>query len=154
MRYGKEKVILRKKRNNLAKDLKSQNSKHCEDALSIVQHETPHLTLSLRRILFIMNQDILLRNLHTHETFLSLGLMTNGAPYDPANVLNNDMQNLAERASFEDLLRTESKKLPEEYRDKAKQAIEAAFDLFDDSRQEFVKARRTNWILGRLYGSA
>ena len=149
-----QKTILRKKRNALVKGLKSQNLQHREDALSIVQRETPHLVLSLRRILLILNQDSLLRNLHTHETFLSLGLMTDGAPYDPVDVLNNDMEDPAERAWFEDLLRAQSKKLAEEYRYRAKQAIEAAFDLFDDSRQEFVKTRRTNWILGRLYGLA
>ena len=110
--------------------------------MNFVQRETPHLASALTRILLILNQDSLLRNLHTHETFLSLGLMTNGAPYDPVDVLNNDMQDPTDRAWFEDLLRTESKKLAKEYKDKAKQAIEAAFDLFDDSRQEFVKARR------------
>jgi hypothetical protein len=145
-----EKAILRKNRNDLEKKLKSQNRDRRESALSLVQRETPHLTLSLKRILRILNQDSLLRNLHTHETFLSLGLMTDGGPYDPVDVLNIDMQDSPERALFEDLLRTESKTLAEEYRDKAQQAIEAAFDLFDDSRQEFVKARRINSISKNL----
>ena len=114
-----------------------------KSALSDVQRVAPHLTSALKHLLVVVDEDIKLRNLHTHEIFLSLGLLTNHGVYDPQDVLNFDLHdNPVERARFADFLRTESKKLAEEYRDKAQQAIKAAEDLLhastNDSCREFV----------------
>jgi hypothetical protein len=75
------------------------------------------------------------RNLHTHETFLSLGLLTDQGIYDPVDVLTIDVPTQARlRRQLEVDLRKEARRIGREYERKARRALDATMALLKATR--------------------
>jgi len=73
----------------------------------------------------LLDDDIGLRNLHTHHFYLSLGLYTGSDIFDPYDALLDLSNKPASRQKLETLLRREIKKTSQRYVDKVEALREA-----------------------------
>jgi hypothetical protein len=99
------------------------------NALSKIQGSHCALAEGVDRLMGMLDDDMLLRNMHTHERFLSLGLMAFNGPYDPDDVLTDLEHRPDEYRAMSSLLRRETKKLADEYRTRIRSVRDAAFAL-------------------------
>jgi hypothetical protein len=94
----------------LGSTLGLRHPKQRNDALSRLKPADPELTGAVGNVLSLLDDDIGLRNRHTHSYYLSLGLYTGSDIFDPYDALLDMSQNPASRRKFETLLRREVKK--------------------------------------------
>jgi hypothetical protein len=95
-----------------------------QDAFASLQPSASPLIESVTQILSFLDDDIGLRNMHTHRTFLSLGLSTGYDVYDPHDALLDLERDHEARRRFEELLHNEVKRVAEQYMDKVKALTE------------------------------
>ena len=112
---------------SLAKFLKDPRRR--VEALAQVSAKSPSFVEPLDRLLMALDHDVELRNFHTHNTFLSLGLWTGDDIYDPQDALLDLENRPDEREELESFLRDEAKLLVTEYAEKGRKLIEATMCL-------------------------
>lgn len=105
----------------IARELKSQENR--DRTLVRVGEVFPDLGPLLAEFLNEVHYDVELRNLHTHETFLAVGLVHHGEVYDPEDALAEVEGRPAERQGLEEVLRREARRLAAEYEGKAERVI-------------------------------
>jgi hypothetical protein len=88
------------------------------EALSLLRGTAPSLVDPLERLLAAIHHDVDMRNTHTHNYYLSLGLSTGYDVFDPKDALLDVSRDRQEKARLENILRAEIKRLVEEYTDK------------------------------------
>lgn len=89
------------------------------------------------QLLCLLDQDMRLRNMHTHEQFLSLGLVAPNGPYDPDDVLTELEHRPDAHRKMSSRLRVETRKLAAEYRARIISVREVALavaDIADSAR--------------------
>lgn len=95
-----------------------------QDAFASLQPSVSPLIESVTRILGFLDDDIGLRNMHTHHTYLRFGLSTGYDIYDPHDALLELERDHDARRRLEELLRNEVKQVVEQYMDKVKTLTE------------------------------
>ncbi len=98
-------------------------------ALSKIQRSHLAFCEGVDRLMNMLQDDMDLRNEHTHGHFLSLGLMVGNGPYDPEDVLTELESQPDEYRAMTALLRKETKRLADEYRTRIRSVRDAAFAL-------------------------
>ncbi|MHB1158461.1 MAG: hypothetical protein ACYC26_16680 [Phycisphaerales bacterium] len=109
----------------------SKNPKKRERALGKLRGSHPELVAGVSRLLILLDADMLLRNMHTHECFLSLGLVASNGPYDPDDVLTDLEHRPDDHRAMTSLLRTETRRLADEYRARIRSVRDAAFAIME-----------------------
>jgi hypothetical protein len=104
---------------------KLRHPKQRPDALSRLKSVDQELTATVENLLSLLDDDIGLRNLHTHHFYLSLGLNTGSDIFDPYDALLDLSNKPASRRQLEALLRREIKKTAQRYVDKVEALLEA-----------------------------
>ncbi|MCG3138812.1 MAG: hypothetical protein HJJLKODD_02681 [Phycisphaerae bacterium] len=107
----------------------TKNPQKRANALSRIQGSHRALCEGVDRLMGMLDDDVLLRNMHTHQQFLSLGLMAYNGPYDPDDVLMELEHQPDERKAMNSLLRKETRKLADEYRTRIQSVRDAAVAL-------------------------
>lgn len=116
-------------RAEIAKLLKS--ARHRRRALDMLQVRGFSFHSELECLLPLLDADIALRNLHTHDKFLTLGLWTENDIYDPADALNDLTSQPEEQRLLREFLAGEIRRLIEEHTKKAKALFDATRALLD-----------------------
>ena len=91
-------------------------------AIAHVRKTLPKVATPLRRLLAALDKDIELRNVHTHDMFLCIGMWTGDDrfdPYDPYDALLDLEYQPKTRKDLEALLRKGIKRLARKYQQKA-----------------------------------
>ena len=104
---------------------KLRHPKQRPDALSRLMSVDQELTGVVEHLLSLLDDDIGLRNLHTHHFYLNLGLYTGSDIFDPYDALLDLSNKPASRRKLEALLRREIKKTAQRYVDKVEALLEA-----------------------------
>jgi hypothetical protein len=124
----------------IAGDLKSAEKR--KSAIANVRKIVPKVASLLERLLEALDDDIKLRNFHTHDTFLQIGLWTENDIYDPADALLDLHGQPKARKRLETLLRKEAKRLAREYERKANRVIRSAMALVKSADPHVIAAER------------
>jgi hypothetical protein len=124
----------------MAGDLKSADKR--QPAIANVRKTLPTVAGPLARLLAALDDDIKLRNFHTHDTFLQIGLWTGNDIYDPADVLLDLQSQPKARKRLETLLRKGAKRLAREYKRKADRVIRSAMALVKSADPHVTTAER------------
>jgi len=124
----------------IAGDLKSAEKR--QPAIANVRSTLPKVAGPLARLLAALDDDIKLRNFHTHNTFLQIGLWTGSDIDDPADALLDLQGQPKARKRLEALLRKEAKRLAREYERKADRAIRSAMALVQAADPHVTVAER------------
>jgi len=82
-----------------------RHPKQRNDALSSLKLTAPELTTAVGHLLSLLDDDIGLRNLHTHQFYLNLGLFTGSDIFDPYDALLDLSDHPASRRQLEVRLR-------------------------------------------------
>jgi hypothetical protein len=107
----------------------SKNPDKRAKALGKLRGAHPELVDSIDQLLRSLDQDMLLRNMHTHEQFLSLGLVAPNGHFDPDDVLTDLEHRPDDYRAISSLLRKETKRLADEYRTRIRSIRDAAFAI-------------------------
>jgi hypothetical protein len=81
------------------------------------------------QLLRLLDEDMLLRNMHTHEQFLSLGFFAQNGPCDPEDILTELEDRPDAYRATASLLRAETRKLADEYRARIISVRDVAFTI-------------------------
>jgi hypothetical protein len=95
------------------------------DALSRLKGAEPELTEAAGNLLSLLDGDIGLRNMHTHQFYLSLGLYIGATIFDPYDALLDVSHKPAKRRELEVILRREVRRTAQEYIEKVEALIGA-----------------------------
>lgn len=95
-------------------------------AMNTLRARHSDLVDAISRLLILLDDDMLLRNMHTHEQFLSLGLWAPNGPYDPDDVLVELEHRPDEYRKMIAFLRIEIRKLVGQYRKRIRSIVDAA----------------------------
>lgn len=95
-----------------------------QDALASLQPSASPLIESVTQILGFLDDDVGLRNVHTHRTFLSFGLSTGYDIYDPHDALLDFERDPDARRRLEKQLHDEVKQVAAQYMDKVRALTE------------------------------
>jgi hypothetical protein len=99
---------------------------------------------ALETLLASLDADIALRNQHTHNKFLSVGICTDNDIYDPADALLDFSENPEAHQQLSDFLQEEIGRLVEERVAKGKAVFDAVWALLDATREERGNRGSTN----------
>jgi hypothetical protein len=124
----------------IAGDLKSVEKR--KPAIANVRNTLPKVASPLERLLAALDDDIKLRNFHTHDTFLQIGLWTGNDIYDPADALVDLQSQPKARKRLDALLRKGAKLLAREYERKADRVIRSAMALVKSANPHDTAAER------------
>jgi hypothetical protein len=86
----------------------------------------PVLVKRIKRLFNLLDSDVLLRNMHTHEQFLCLGIYTGNNVYDPDDALNDVEHDSKAFDSLAQIPKTESRHIAKEYSLKIRRIANAA----------------------------
>lgn len=111
----------------------SKNPQKRAKALSKIRGSHAPLVDGASRLLSLLDDDMLLRNMHTHEQFLSLGLVAYNGPYDPDDVLTDLEHRPDDYRAMSSLLRRETRRLADEYRARIRNVRDAALAVAETS---------------------
>lgn len=100
-------------------------------ALERLAPKAPVLVDRVRKLFAILDSDVQLRNLHTHEQFLSLGLFAGGTMYDPEDMLQDGGQDPQKATVISQLLSAPMRKLRTDYLCMIDAVCEAAWCVAD-----------------------
>jgi hypothetical protein len=116
------------------RSLKSQRRR--EDALMGLRIQVPTLIEPLKQLLELLDEEIKIRNTHTHEQFLNIVLDTGQDIFDPQDVLIDLQESVDARRKLERFLRKEIRRFAEVYADKVRAISEATWGFLKaaDSR--------------------
>ncbi len=81
------------------------------------------------RILNLLDDDVHMRNMHTHRQYLSLGLYTGDDIFDPGDALLELENRPKEREEFEEFLRGAIDRMARDYRDRLTTLAQAIWDF-------------------------
>ena len=90
-----------------------------------------HFQPKVDRLLEILDSDILLRNQHTHDASLRLGLYTGSDIHEPDDVLMELKAKPEIRLAIEGVLHAEILRLAREYSTKAGTTVDATWEILD-----------------------
>jgi hypothetical protein len=107
-------------------------------AIATLRQSIPNLTQSLSRLLILLDNDIDLRNQHTHDTFWRLGLFTGNDIYDPDDALLDLTEQSEAKAELEAVLRGEIERLIEKYKNKINVVLDDTWKVLEAARG-FIK---------------
>lgn len=125
--------------------LKSSSRPKRARALRKLEETAPHLLPSSRRIFRLLDEDILLRNRHTHKNFLALGFYTGADVYDPCDVLEIDLAGSPkEKAVFEEHLRRAIRRVVTEYSHRVNSINKETWGLLEASRADISRTSDNN----------
>jgi hypothetical protein len=93
----------------------------------------PHagLATAIARVVTLLDDDIGLRNLHTHRFYLSLGLYTGDDIHDPHDALLDLSRNAKAREGLEAYMRQEISEMTNRYQDRISNLIGAIQHLLN-----------------------
>lgn len=114
-------------RRQIAGLLKSERRR--EEALQMLQEGGCAFCRQLRMLLTSLDADISLRNQHTHDKFLSVGIWTDNDIYDPADALLDLSGRPEAEKVLRDFLREEIQRLVDEHVAKGKAVFDATWAL-------------------------
>jgi hypothetical protein len=120
-------------RNQIAGLLKSKRER--KGALQMMEHLGSGFVQALERLLISLDADIALRNQHTHDKFLSVGLCTDNDIFDPADALLDLSANREGYQQLFDFLREETQRLVDEHTAKGKAVFEATWSLLEAAKE-------------------
>lgn len=113
-----------------------------DKTMSDLRLACPELTTAVDNLLRLLDGDVGLRNILTHEQSLGLGLFTSSGAYDPIDVLSDLSIEPSRCKEFERLLRREIKKTSQHYAEKVQVLLEAVENVRAADLPFLVK---TNW---------
>jgi hypothetical protein len=117
-----------------------------KSAIANVCKSLPKVASPLNRFLAALDDDIKLRNFHTHDTFLRIGLWSENAIYDSADALL-ELHGLPKaRKRLEALLRKEAKRLARVYERKANRVIRSAMSLVKSVQPQVTRSANTTRV--------
>jgi hypothetical protein len=122
---------------DLAKSLKSKKKRGAALQALENRHEERFITV-LESLLSKMDPDIELRNQHTHDKFLSVGIWTGDDIFDPADALLDVSHNAEASKQLRQFLRKDIKRLVTQYDEKGRDIIDSTFSflrIVDDVRR-------------------
>jgi hypothetical protein len=105
-------------------------------ALQSLQDAGSAFVGTLETLLLSLDADIALRNQHTHDKFLSVGIWTDNDIFDPADALLDFSERPEERQQLSDFLRGEIGRLVDEHVAKGKAVFDATWAFLDAAREE------------------
>jgi hypothetical protein len=91
---------------------------------------------AIETLLVTIGADVALRNQHTHDKFLSVGILTENDIYHPADALLDTSEHPEARRKLSAFLRKEIKRLVDEYVAKGDAVTDATWVLLQAARQE------------------
>lgn len=110
-------------------------------AVALLERTAPGLGRIMESLLEATDEAVQIRNLHTHDTFLRLGLLTDHGLYDPVDVLTIDVpEEPSLRRRLEADLRNEAQRMGREYEKKARRVVEATTALLLATEKLTVQA--------------
>jgi hypothetical protein len=111
-------------------------------ALALLERTAPGLGRIMESLLEATDEAVQIRNLHTHDTFLRLGLLTDHGLYDPVDALTVDAPGRPElRRQLETDLRKEAGRIGREYEKKARKVVEITMTLLMATEKLTIQAR-------------
>jgi hypothetical protein len=108
-----------------------RHPKYRPDALSRLKSADQEIATAVENLLSLLDDDIGLRNLNTHNLYLSLGLYTGSDILDPYDALLDVSDKPASRRKLETLLHREVKKTAQCYVDKVDALLQAVRKVLD-----------------------
>jgi hypothetical protein len=130
-----------------------RHPKHRPDALSRLKSADQELTTAVENLLSLLDDDIGLRNLKTHNLYLSLGLYTGSDILDPYDALLDVSDKPAGRRKLETLLRREVKKTAQCYFDKVDALLQAVQKVLDAGDPVTRRSRNDGYLPDRCENS-
>jgi hypothetical protein len=113
----------------IGRNLKSAEKRKL--AIANVREVLPKMASPLESLLDLLDNDINMRNFHTHDTFLQIGMWAENDVHDPADALL-DLHGQA-RKRLETFLRKEARRFAREYERKADRIIRSATALVESA---------------------
>jgi len=110
-------------------------AQRCE-TLTALQETAGRFVQPLEHLLTLLDEDISLRNFHTHDTFLQLGLWTNNDIYDPQEALLDLEPYPESRRQLEEVLWSEIHSLVERYLSKVDIVIQTTMVLLKRAQED------------------
>lgn len=121
-------------RTEIAGLLKSKRKRSA--ALQSIQGIGSAFAEALETLLVSLDADIALRNQHTHDKFLSVGIWTDNDIFDPADALLDLSENPEAHQQLCDFLQEEIGRLVDEHVAKGKAVFDATWAFLDAEREE------------------
>jgi hypothetical protein len=109
------------------KALKSHDGR--QKAIIILQEHVPTLLPPLEALLMLLDEEINIRNTHTHEQFLNVVLDTGYDIFDPQDALLDLQKNATARKRLERFLRKEMRRIAQVYGDKVRAINETTWNF-------------------------
>lgn len=128
-------------RAEVARQLKS--ARHRDSALRALKEGGVAFTGEVERLLSELDADIELRNKHTHDKFLSVGIWTENDIYDPADALLDLSTQPHAQQVLKDFLKEEMQRLVDEHVAKGRVVFDATWALLDAVGPEMRTRRPT-----------
>jgi hypothetical protein len=113
----------------IVRALKSQ--KRRQDAFIALHKQMPMLIDHLEALLKLLDEDITIRNTHTHEQFLNVVLDTGYDIFNPQDALLDLQKDEKARKRLERFLRKEMRRLAQDYGDKVRAIFETTWSFLD-----------------------
>jgi hypothetical protein len=127
----------------IARILKNRHQR--SEGLQMLQSRGSALSQSLQSLLARLDSGIVLRDQHTHDMFVSMGICTATGIYDPADALadlSHDPDGHQELSAF---LRKETQRLVDEHIVKASAVIEATWAFLNAADLELPSTSQTQF---------
>ena len=118
-----------------------KGARHRKDALDMLRERGAVFCRELEDLLPLLDSDIALRNLHTHEQFLAVGLWTEDDIYDPADALNDLSSQPDNQRLLREFLVEDTRRLIEEHVAKGKVLFDATWALLEEVSPEIYRHR-------------
>jgi len=119
---------------NKAATQKLRHPDQRQEAAAILEQVAPMPTRVLMALLDLINDDIGLRNIHTHDTFLSLGVYTGDDVFDPQDVLVGLQRHPDALARLTALLRREMKRMATFYSGKVDKVVASTWPFLEHAQ--------------------
>ena len=116
-------------RPEIVRQLKS--ARHRGSALQALKDRGGVFTGEVERLLHELDADIALRNQHTHDKFLSVGIWTDNDIYDPADALLDLSTQSDAHEALKEFLKEEMQRLVDEYVAKGRAVFDATWAFLD-----------------------
>jgi hypothetical protein len=129
-------------RSEIAGLLKSKRNRGA--ALQIIQQMGGAFAGALETLLLSLDADIALRNQHTHDKFLSVGICTDNDIFDPADALLDSSERPEAHQRLCDFLREEIGRLVDEHVAKGNEVFDATWAFLHAAREERANPRPTD----------
>jgi len=113
----------------VARQLKS--ARHRDSVLQKLKERGASFTEEVGRLLSKLDADIALRNQHTHDNFLSVGIWTEDDIYDPADALLDLSTQSDAHEALKEFLKEEMQRLVDEYVAKGRAVFDATWAFLD-----------------------